>query len=152
MRSVIGIDIAADAATVFHLARTVERWPDLLPHYVAVRPERRTETGVIARFVARRPIMSTLGIGLPVAWRALVSTDAVSRQLRFRHLGGATAEMAVTWTISDVVGGCRVSIVHDFNPRIRPWAALLDRLVVRPIAARTLASFKAIAEAVGETS
>ena len=37
MRSTIGIDVAAPAELVFRLARDVERWPDLLPHYVAAR-------------------------------------------------------------------------------------------------------------------
>jgi ribosome-associated toxin RatA of RatAB toxin-antitoxin module len=152
MRSVIGTDVAADPMTIFRLARGVERWPKLLPHYVAVRVERRTEAGVIARFVARRPLIPWLGIGLPVAWRSLVWSDPGSLQLRFLHLGGPTAGMDVTWTIEAVPGGCHVSIEHDFQPRFAPWAAVLDRLIVRPVAARTLASFKAIAEALSDLS
>jgi ribosome-associated toxin RatA of RatAB toxin-antitoxin module len=152
MRSVIGADVAADAMTVFRLARDVERWPKLLPHYVDVRVERRTEAGVIARFVARRPLIGWLGIGLPVAWRSLASSDAESRQLHFLHLGGPTAGMDVTWTIETQPGGCHVSIEHDFRPRFAPWARVLDRLVVRPIASRTLASFKTIAEALSDLS
>jgi ribosome-associated toxin RatA of RatAB toxin-antitoxin module len=152
MRSIIGTDVAADAMTVFRLARGVERWPKLLPHYVAVRVERRTKAGVIARFVARRQLVAWLGIGLPVAWRSLVWSDAGSLQLRFLHLGGPTAGMDVTWTIEAVPGGCHVSIEHEYQPRFAPWAAVLDRLIVRPIAARTLASFKAIAEALSDLS
>jgi hypothetical protein len=41
-----------------------------------------------------------------------------------------------------------VSIDHDFQPRVGPWATLIERFFVRPIAGRTLATFKAIAEAV----
>lgn len=152
MRSVIGIDIAAEAITVFKLARDVERWPKLLAHYVNVRVERRTEAGVVVRFVARRPVVPWLGVGLPVAWRSLTWSDPESRQLRFLHLGGPTAGMDVTWTIEPQSGGCHVSIEHDFQPGLAPWAPLVDRLFVRPIASRTLASFKAIAEALAEAT
>jgi hypothetical protein len=40
-----------------------------------------------------------------------------------------------------------VTISHDFRAP-RPWAVAIDRLFTRPIAGQTLASFKAIAEAV----
>jgi ribosome-associated toxin RatA of RatAB toxin-antitoxin module len=152
MRSVIGLDVAAEPLTVFGLARDVERWPKLLPHYLDVRVERRTDVGVIARFVARRPLIPWLGIGLPVAWRSLAWSEPASRRLRFRHLGGLTDGMDVTWTIEPRPDGCHVAIEHDFRPRLAPWAPLVDRLFVRPIATRTLASFKAIAEALTETS
>ena len=68
-------------------------------------------------------------------------------RLRFIHQGGATNGMDVTWRIEPLDGGCRVSIDHDFRPRVAPWAALIDRGFTRPIASRTLATFKAIAEA-----
>ncbi|HEX9738762.1 MAG TPA: hypothetical protein VGA91_05980, partial [Candidatus Limnocylindria bacterium] len=68
-------------------------------------------------------------------------------RLRFRHLGGATGGMDVTWRIEPVDGGCRVTIEHDFSPRLRPWAAIVDRTFAKPIANRTLRGFKAIAEA-----
>ena len=38
MRSTIGIDVAAPAELVLQLARDVERWPQLLPHYAAATP------------------------------------------------------------------------------------------------------------------
>jgi len=148
MRSVIGIDVAAEPGLVFGLAHDVERWPKLLPHYVSVRVEHRLEGAVIARFIARRPIVPWLGLGVPVTWRSLSWSDPGSREIRFRHLGGPTTGMEVGWTIDVVPGGCRVQIAHEFSPRLRVVAPLLDRLVVRPIAARTLASFKALAEAV----
>jgi hypothetical protein len=55
--------------------------------------------------------------------------------------------MDVTWRIEPTPGGCRVSIEHDFRPRFGPWATIIDRAFTRPIARRTLASFKALAEA-----
>jgi ribosome-associated toxin RatA of RatAB toxin-antitoxin module len=149
MRSTISIDVAASPRLVFDLARDVERWPSFLSHYVSVRVERREPDGaVLARFVARRELLRSLGIGIPVAWRSRTWSEPRTLGLRFSHRGGATAGMEVAWRIEPTAGGSRVSIEHEFRPRIRPWAPIADRLFVRPIASRTLATFKAIAEAV----
>ena len=55
--------------------------------------------------------------------------------------------MDVTWTIEPAGGGTRVDIAHDFRPRVPGFAAFVDRAFTRPIAGRTLATFKALAEA-----
>lgn len=150
MKSSIGIDIAAPADLVFHLAREVERWPQLLPHYVAARAlAARSDDGrLLVAFVARRPLLPVLGLAMPVAWRALTWSEAGTRRLRFVHRGGATAGMDVTWRIDDVgEARSRVEIEHVFGPRIPGWAWFVDRAFTRPIAQRTLATFRAIAEA-----
>jgi ribosome-associated toxin RatA of RatAB toxin-antitoxin module len=148
MTSIVLIDVAAPPDLVFQIARDVDRWPSLLPHYVSVRVERRADGGAaLARFVAVRPLVPWLGIGVPVAWRAITWNEPEERRLRFRHVGGPTSGMDVTWRIEPTADGCRVSIEHEFRPRIRPWGPIVDRLFVRPIAGRTLATFKAIAEA-----
>ena len=148
MRSAVGIDAAAPADLVFRLARNVERWPLLLPHYVRVRAlERRADGSVVAEMVARRPLVGLLGIGLPVAWRSRTWSESDGRRLRFVHVGGATAGMDVTWRIEPSERGCRVTIEHDFRPRVPGWAWFVDRAFTRPIATRTLATFAAIAEA-----
>jgi ribosome-associated toxin RatA of RatAB toxin-antitoxin module len=152
VRSTIAIDVDAPPDLVFRLAHDVERWPRLLPHYVAVRVLARGDAGsVIARFVARREIVPALGIGLPVAWRSRTSNDPAKLRLRFVHQGGATDGMDVTWRIEPRGAGSRVSIDHDFQPRFSPWATAIERFFVRPIAGQTLATFKAIAEAVATT-
>jgi ribosome-associated toxin RatA of RatAB toxin-antitoxin module len=149
MRSTISVDVAAPAGLVFRLAREVERWPRLLPHYVRVRALERDGDGrLTAEMVARRPLVPVLGIGLPVAWRSRTWSEPDTLRLRFVHLGGATSGMDVTWRIEPDDAGCRVSIDHDFRPRVPGWATFVDRAFTRPIASRTLASFKAIAEAV----
>jgi ribosome-associated toxin RatA of RatAB toxin-antitoxin module len=151
VRSSIGIDVGAPAETVFRLARDVERWPDLLPHYVAATRQAAPDRDgrLLVAFVARRPLIGVLGLGLPVAWRSLTWSDATDRTLHFAHRGGATNGMDVTWRIGDRPGGtCRVDIEHDFRPRVPGWAALIDRLFTAPIAGRTLATFRAMAEAV----
>lgn len=158
MRSTLSIDVQAAPEVVFNLARAVDRWPALLPHYLRVNvTERRPDGSLVAQMVAVRALVPLVGLGLPVAWRARTWNDPAALQLRFVHRGGATAGMDVTWRIEPAPGGCRVSIDHEFSPRLpaplgRAWAAFIDRLFVRPIASRTLATFKAIAEATAEAT
>jgi ribosome-associated toxin RatA of RatAB toxin-antitoxin module len=151
MKSAVWIDVAAPADLVFRLARDVERWPRLLPHYVRVRPlERRPDGAVVAEMVARRQLVPVLGLGVPVAWRSRTWNEPGRLRLRFAHIGGATNGMDVTWRIEPTDDGCRVSIDHVFSPRLPGWAWFVDRAFTRPIASRTLATFKAIAEAIDE--
>ena len=154
MKSSIGIDVAAPPDLVFRLARDVERWPRLLPHYVAAGREGSPDADgrLIVRFVARRPLLPVLGLGLPVAWRSLTWSEPAERRLRFAPRGGATHGMDVTWRIDAVGSGTRISIDHDFRPRVPGWAWLIDRLFTRPIAGRTLATFRALAEALADES
>ena len=149
MHSSIAIHIAAPPELVFGLARDVERWADLLPHYArsTVR-ERRRDGALVVDFVARRPFVPVLGLGLPVAWRSRTWSQPEARQLRFVHVAGATRGMDVTWHIEPTAAGCDVRIEHDFAPRLPGLAHVVDRWFTRPIAGRTLAAFKAIAEAV----
>lgn len=155
MRSSIGIEVRAPARHVFALVRDVERWPQLLPHYVRARVvAREADGGVVAVFVAIRPLIPVVGLGLPVAWRSRVWADASQLRLHFRHLGGATAGMTVTWRLEDRAGRCHVSIEHDFGvtdsllARLR--ALVIDRFFIRAVASRTLMTFRALAEATAE--
>ena len=149
MHSEIGLDIAAPPGLVYALAHDVERWADLLPHYVRSRTvERRPDGTNLTEFVARRPLIAVLGLGLPVAWRSRTWSDPETRRLRFAHVAGATRGMDVTWRIESRGAGAYVVIEHDFRPRLPLFAAFVDRFFTRPIAGRTLATFKALAEAV----
>ena len=153
MRSTIGIDIAAPPELVFGLARRVERWDRLLPHYARSRAVVAGPDGtLVTEFVARRTFVPLLGLGLPVAWRARTWAEPEVCRLRFVHVAGATKGMDVTWRIEAAPAGCRVSIEHDFRPRLPGFAAFVDRAFTRPIAGRTLATFKALAEALAEAS
>ncbi len=159
MHSAVSIDIAASPQLVFRLAADVERWPQLLPHYQRARRIRTDPDGVrVVLFVARRPLVPPLGLGLPVAWRARTWAEPERRQLQFVHVGGPTGGMDVTWHIEPAVSGSRVTIDHAFEravplPILGPllgaglWPAFIDRFFTRPIAGRTLATFKALAEA-----
>jgi ribosome-associated toxin RatA of RatAB toxin-antitoxin module len=161
MRSSIGIDIAAPPELVYRIARDVTRWEHLLPHYVRSRVLRREPDGVlVCDFVARRPLVPILGLGLPVTWRSRTWHEPGTRRLRFLHVGGATRGMDVTWTIEPGAnGGTRVEILHDFRRRLpipvlgpllgdAAFPAFVDRFFTHPIAGRTLATVKALAEAV----
>ena len=110
MRSSIGIDVAAPAELVFRLARDVERWPELLPHYVVARrlgpPDGAGRLAVA--FVARRTFLTALGLGLPVAWRSLTWSEADTRRLASRP--------AVRETMGLVIGDL-VPASRAFDPR-----------------------------------
>jgi Polyketide cyclase / dehydrase and lipid transport len=150
MKSTIAIEIAAPAELVFRLARGVERWPDLLPHYVEAKRQRPPdERGrLLVRFAARRRLVPWLGLGVPVTWQAWTWSESDARRLRFLHRGGATDGMDVTWRIEERgSAGSHVEIEHVFRPRVPAWAAFVDRGFTRPIAGHTLRTFRAIAEA-----
>ena len=151
MRSTIGIDVNAPPELVFALASDVERWERLLPHYARSRAVARAADGSLtADFIARRPFVPVLGLGVPVTWRARTWNDPRTRCLRFVHVAGATKGMDVTWRIEPAGGGTHITIEHDFRPRLPGFAALVDRAFTQPIASRTLATFKALAEALAD--
>ena len=152
MHSTIMLDIAAPADLVFDLARDPRRWERLLPHYARSHAVDVRGDAVVIDFVARRPfpLVGVLGLGLPVAWRARTWAEPDAVRLRFVHVAGATKGMDVTWRIEPLAAGTRVSIDHDFRPRLPGFAWFVDRAFTRPIAGRTLATFKALAEALGE--
>ncbi|HET7167856.1 MAG TPA: SRPBCC family protein [Candidatus Limnocylindrales bacterium] len=153
MRSDISVRIAAPPALVFALTRDVERWAVLLPHYGRSQVVTRGPDGrLVISFVARRPLIGVLGLGLPVAWRARTWNEPAERRLRFRHVAGVTRGMDVTWRIesTDDGSGSLVTIEHDFRPRLPGLAPFVDRWFTRPIAGRTLATFRALAEAIAK--
>jgi ribosome-associated toxin RatA of RatAB toxin-antitoxin module len=154
VRSEIGIDIDAEPDLVFALAHGVERWSTLLPHYVRSTARGRDGSDrLVVRFIALRPLLRVLGLGLPVVWAARTWSEPATRRLHFEHIAGATRGMRVTWRIEPrASGGTRVTIEHAFAPPIPGFAAIVDRWFTRPIAGRTLATFKGLAEAVAVTT
>ena len=95
MHSTIGIDVAAPPELVF-APRPRRRAlgtaaPPLRP--LDGRVERRPDGSLVADFVARRPLVAVLGLGLPVAWRSRTWTEpddaapAVRPRRRARRAG-----------------------------------------------------------------
>lgn len=151
MHSEIAIDVDAPAVLVFALAHDVERWSSLLPHYVRSRVLDHDAWGrPFVQFIARRPLVPVLGLGLPVVWAARTWNEGETGRLHFEHVAGATRGMNVTWRIEPRTdgAGCTVTISHDFTPDMPGFAWFVDRFFTRPIAGRTLATFKSLAEAV----
>ena len=135
---------------VFALARDVERWERLLPHYarVAARSAARPDGSLVVSFVARRPLIERPRARAAGHLEGPHLVRARTLRLRFRHVAGATRGMDVTWRIEPAGDDrTRVSIEHDFRPRVPFFATFVDRAFTRPIAGRTLGTFKALAEA-----
>jgi ribosome-associated toxin RatA of RatAB toxin-antitoxin module len=152
MRSRIAIDIEAPPDVVFGLARHVDRWERLLPHYARSRVvSARPDGSLLVAFVAVRRVIPLVGLGIPVAWRARTWNEPDGLRLRFVHVAGPTKGMDVTWHIEPTPAGCRVTIEHDFRPRLPGFAVLVDRWFTRPIAGRTLATFKDLAESIADS-
>ena len=158
MHSTVSIDIAAPPELVYRLVSEVERWPNLLPHYLSVRRvPRRPDGSKLLQMIAVRPLVGILGFGLPVVWRASARPEPEALRLRFAHVGGVTDGMKVTWSIARTPTGCHVEIEHVFRrrlpiPVIGAWLgdeqlpAFIDRFFTRPIAGRTLGTFRTLAE------
>jgi ribosome-associated toxin RatA of RatAB toxin-antitoxin module len=150
VRTSISIEVAAPPETVFALAADLARWPDRLPHYREVTIESRDGERIVTRMRAVRPGI----VPIAVAWRAEhwpEANDAADLQLHFRHVAGPTRGMKVVWHIRRTPAGAAVTIEHELRrplPLVGPdlFPALVDRLFIRPIAGRTLATFKALAE------
>ena len=144
MRSEISIWIDASPDAVFPLVADLPRWPERLPHYRYVRILSHSNGETLAAMSARRgPI--------PVFWHAVQTPDRAARRIRFRHVRGITRGMDVVWTLDPERGGTRARILHDLDlrwPWIGSWVAehVIGRGFIHPIASRTLARFKAIAE------
>lgn len=151
MRTKIALSVSAPPARIFELCRDIARWPELLPHYRKVTVHSRDGGRLVATMAATRRFGP---IGVPVRWRTAHwsdDSDPSQLRLRFTHLSGPTRGMEVTWRIEPRGAGSQVSIEHDFTRRLpllgwQPYPALIDRWFVRPIAGRTLACFKALAE------
>src|SRR5688572_28905050 len=149
MRTIDHIVIHAPVERVFDAAATVERWPDILPHYRWVRFLGRREGGGTVEMAAWRPFGP---VRYPTWWVSEMTVDPAAREIRYRHVRGITSGMDVVWRLAPTGDGVRVSIVHEWGgpawPLIGPLAAALviGPVFIHGIAARTLAGIKRFAE------
>ena len=130
------IFVNAPAMRIFEYAGATERWPELLPHYRFVRVLERVGQRRIVEMAARRGL-------IPVRWRAEQVNDPVTPRITFRHVSGWTKGMEVVWRFEPTETGTKVSIEHELRSPIAPIAA---KYFIDPIASRTLACMKRIAE------
>jgi len=153
MHTIDRVVIRAPLERVFALARDVERWPDILPHYRWVRVlERRADgSGARVEMAAWRPF-GPAPLRYPAWWVSEMVSDRGEAKIRYRHVAGLTRGMEVCWAMRETRDGVEVEIVHDWAgpswPLVGPLAA---RLVIGPvfvhgIAKRTLSGLRRRAE------
>lgn len=150
MRTVDELLVRAPLRTIFALARDVELWPELLPHYRWVRfRERASDGGGIVEMAAWRPFGAARW---PTWWLSEMSVSDDAPSVRFRHVGGITTGMDVEWSFARTGGATHVRIVHVWNgprwPLVGPIAAttVIGPVFVHGIATRTLAGLAKVAE------
>jgi len=159
METVDELLVRSPVATIFDIARRVERWPAHLPHYRYVRfRERRPDGGGVVAMSAYRPFdmletsRGALGISWPTWWLSEMTVDSDKPAIRFRHIGGITKGMDVEWTFTPASQGAHVRILHLWDgppvPLIGTWAAkfVIGPIFVHGIASRTLAGLARVAE------
>ncbi len=142
------IFIQADIAEIYQLAASVERWPEILPHYRWVHVLRDDGERRLVEMAAKRD-------RVPVRWRAEQRLFPEEPRITFRHVGGFTKGMEVEWVFGSIEqGGVRVAILHDL-PRLLglPLAGdlaanwIVGPLFIKDIAGKTLKKIKEVAEA-----
>jgi uncharacterized membrane protein len=140
------IEIAGDLDQIVALAVDVERWPEILPHYRWVKLLDGGGDHKVVEMAARRG-------WIPVRWQAVqdVKRDGATPTITYRHIGGVTKGMDVTWTFETQPSGTAVRIWHGFQ---LPWPVVggivADRVIgphfVAAIAGQTLATIKRLVE------
>lgn len=140
------IDVQASPAAIYNLAQDVANWPRILPHYLFVRVLRETTHERVAIMAARRHF-------IPVRWTAAQRLLPDIPRIEFTHIAGWAVGMRVAWIFDPIPNGTRVIISHDLAGlrlpliRTRVGQEIVSRHFIAPIASRTLASMKAVAEA-----
>ncbi|MDQ6781200.1 MAG: SRPBCC family protein [Candidatus Eremiobacteraeota bacterium] len=139
------IDVSAPAQRVYALAEDIAAWPRRLPHYRYVTVLQQSERARIAVMAARRD-------WIPVRWTAQERLLPEVPRIEFTHLSGWARGMEVAWTFDPIPGGTRVTILHDLEslrlPLVRSrWCRdIISTMFIQPIARRTLARMKSLAE------
>jgi ribosome-associated toxin RatA of RatAB toxin-antitoxin module len=137
--------IRASLGDVYEVVSSVERWPELFPHYRAVRV--RTEVG------RRRLVEMAARSGwIPMSYLAIQESHPDVPEIAFYHVRGLTRGMAVAWRFEARPNGVWVTIQHELRPSGPGMARLVVDRVVAPlfvqlVADQTLARVKELAEA-----
>jgi uncharacterized membrane protein len=146
------ITVHAPLERVFALARDVERWPALLPHYRWVRMLERRPDGGRVEMAAWRPF-GPPPLRYPTWWVSEMRVEPDRPVIRYRHVAGITTGMDVRWELAEAGGCVAVEIVHAWAgpgwPLVGGLAAdaVIGPVFVHGIASRTLAGIRRRAEA-----
>lgn len=138
------IVIDATPHAIYRFAAATERWPELLPHYRAVR--------IVSGNQLQRVVeMSAWRGRIPIRWVAEQINDPELPRIRFRHLAGPTKGMEVEWIFTPCgPGATEVRIDHRLAVRLPFGEWLADRVIgnyfIRHVAGKTLACMKRLAE------
>ena len=146
--------VRSSVQRIFDLARRVEEWPALLPHYRRVKfRERARDGGGLVEMAADRPFGV---LRWPTWWlsrmRVREASPDSAPSIRFRHVGGITTGMDVEWSFTATPQGTQVRIVHVWDgPRwpligVHAATAVIGPVFVHGIASRTLSGLARIAE------
>jgi ribosome-associated toxin RatA of RatAB toxin-antitoxin module len=141
------ITIDGDLMNIYRLGAEIENWPKLLPHYRSVDVFWQDGNRMVAKMAASRD-------GIPVSWLCYQERFPDVPLVTFRHIGGFTRGMQVSWTFQENPDDTvTVRIHHEFR---KGWPVMnLDRWVsekvvgeffVHNIAGKTLAQIKLLAE------
>jgi hypothetical protein len=140
------IEIAGNLDRIVALAVDVERWPEILPHYRWVKLLDGGGDHKVVEMAARRG-------RIPVRWQAVqdVRRGGSVPTITYRHIGGITKGMDVTWTFDVQPAGTAVRIWHGFQ---LPWplvgGIVADHVIgphfVAVIAGQTLTTIKQLIE------
>jgi hypothetical protein len=134
---------------VFRAAESVERWPELLPHYRWVRMLERRPDGGVVEMAAWRPFGP---VGYPTWWVSEMRVDRGAPAVYYRHVRGITTGMDVVWRLERDGDGTVVTIVHEWDgpgwPLLGGVAAswVIGPVFIHGIASRTLAGIKRAVE------
>jgi uncharacterized membrane protein len=144
------ITICGDIAHIFEMARAVERWPQLLPHYRWVTVLSEDATARVVEMAAHRD-------GFPVRWTARQRVDTHHYRIHFTHVRGISRGMEVTWFLEADGPLVHVRIVHDLTwgwPPLGPWIAhhIIGEMFVSNIASKTLRLIKQYIEEHGASA
>lgn len=141
------MEIGCRVGRAFDLARQVERWPSLLPHYRWVRFHRGgPDEGGVVEMAARRRFGA---LAWPVWWVSEMEVDARAPAVRYRHVRGITRGMEVEWLFTPEERSTTVRVIHRWGrPPLGAWAAgkVVGPYFVHHIADQTLTWLKRRAE------
>jgi len=144
VRSTASIWVQAPPRELFELVSDLGRWEERLPHYRYVRILDQRNGVTRAAMSARRG-------RIPVFWEAVQTLDPAAPTIHFHHVRGITRGMDVVWSFVPERGGTRARVDHRLDlrvPVVGAWVAerVIAREFIEPIVAKTLVSFRDIAE------